>query len=148
MGAAAFLMVEYLAVPYQTIILAAIVPAFMHFFGVFCQMHFEAKKHGLRGLHRSKKCRLRATSFASDWPTAMPLAVLLMVLFSGFTPYLAAFWGITCCIVLGLTNRSRVVAVAFAIAVALCIRLGILTEWEGLGPRHRGIDCGFGLRTS
>ena len=50
MGAAAFLMVEYLAVPYQTIIIAAIVPAFMHFFGVFCQIHFEAKKHGLRGL--------------------------------------------------------------------------------------------------
>ena len=54
MGAAAFLMVEYLAVPYQTIILAAIVPAFMHFFGVFCQIHFEAKKHGLRGLPRSE----------------------------------------------------------------------------------------------
>ena len=50
MGAAAFLMVEYLAVPYQTIIIAAIVPAFMHFFGVFCQIHFEAKKYGLRGL--------------------------------------------------------------------------------------------------
>ena len=47
MGAAAFLMVEYLSVPYQTIILAAIVPAFMHFFGVFCQVHFEAKKLGI-----------------------------------------------------------------------------------------------------
>ena len=44
LGAAAFLMIEYLAVPYQTIILAAIVPAFMHFFGVFMQVHFEAKK--------------------------------------------------------------------------------------------------------
>src|SRR6185369_13846471 len=40
----------------------------------------------------------------------------------------------TGCIVLGLTNRNRVVAVAFAAAIALCIRLGILTEWEGLGP--------------
>jgi TRAP transporter 4TM/12TM fusion protein len=44
MGAAAFLMIEYLGLPYQTIILAAIVPASMHFFGVFCQVHFEAKK--------------------------------------------------------------------------------------------------------
>ena len=64
----------------------------------------------------------------------MPLAVLLIVLFSDFTPYLAAFWGITGCIVLGLTNRNPVVAVAFVAAVALCIRLEILTEWEGLGP--------------
>ncbi|MCC7049118.1 MAG: TRAP transporter fused permease subunit, partial [Alphaproteobacteria bacterium] len=50
MGAAAFLMVEFLNTPYQIIILAAVVPAFMHFFGVFWQVHFEAKKHGLRGL--------------------------------------------------------------------------------------------------
>ena len=52
MGAAAFLMIEFLDLPYQTIILAAIVPAFMHFFGVFMQVHFEAKRHGLRGLAR------------------------------------------------------------------------------------------------
>jgi TRAP transporter 4TM/12TM fusion protein len=69
-----------------------------------------------------------------DWPTAMPLAVLLMVLFSDFTPYLAAFWGITGCIVLGLTNRNRIVAVAFVVAIALAIRLGVLTEWIGLIP--------------
>src|SRR5215471_2286957 len=118
MGAAAFLMVEYLAVPYQTIILAAIVPAFMHFFGVFCQIHFEAKKHGLRGLPRSE-LPSAADVIRRDWPTAMPLAVLLLVLFSDFTPYLAAFWGITGCIVLGLTNRNRIVAVAFVAAIAL-----------------------------
>ena len=132
MGAAAFLMVEYLAVPYQTIILAAIVPAFMHFFGVFCQIHFEAKKHGLRGLPRSELPRARDV-IRRDWPTAMPLAVLLLVLFSDFTPYLAAFWGITGCIVLGLTNRNPVVAIAFVAAVALCIRLQVLTEWSGFG---------------
>ena len=99
MGAAAFLMVEYLDVPYQTIIIAAIVPAFMHFFGVFCQVHFEAKKLGLRGLTARRAAERRARSSARDWPTAMPLVVLLIVLFSGFTPYLAAFWGITACIV-------------------------------------------------
>jgi TRAP transporter 4TM/12TM fusion protein len=64
----------------------------------------------------------------------MPLAVLLMVLFSDFTPYLAAFWGITGCIVLGLTNRNHVVAVAFAVAIGGAIRLQILVEWEGLIP--------------
>jgi len=133
MGAAAFLMVEYLAVPYQTIIVAAIVPAFMHFFGVFCQIHFEAKKYGLRGLSRSELPVAREV-IKRDWPTAMPLAVLLMVLFSDFTPYLAAFWGITGCIVLGLTNRNRIVAVVFVAAIALAIRLHILTEWEGLIP--------------
>ena len=127
MGAAAFLMVEYLAVPYQTIIVAAIVPAFMHFFGVFCQIHFEAKKYGLKGLPKSELPVARDV-IRRDWPTAMPLAVLLMVLFSDFTPYLAAFWGITGCIVLGLTNRNRVVAVAFVAVIAVAIRLQILTD--------------------
>ena len=49
-GRAAFLMIEFLNLPYQTIIIAAIVPAFMHFYGVFMQVHFEAKRTGLRGL--------------------------------------------------------------------------------------------------
>lgn len=133
MGAAAFLMVEYLAVPYQTIILAAIVPAFMHFFGVFCQIHFEAKKHGLRGLPRSELPVAREV-IRRDWPTAMPLAVLLIVLFSNFTPYLAAFWGITGCVVIGLTNRNPVVAVTFLAAIALAVKLEVLTEWAGLLP--------------
>jgi TRAP transporter 4TM/12TM fusion protein len=64
----------------------------------------------------------------------MPLGVLLIVLFSGFTPYLAAFWGITGCIVIGLTNRNPVVAVAFLAAVALAVHVELLTEWIGLLP--------------
>ena len=59
MGAAAFLMVEFLDVPYQTIIIAAIVPAFMHFFGVFCQVHFEAKQQRPARPARRTSCRTR-----------------------------------------------------------------------------------------
>jgi TRAP transporter 4TM/12TM fusion protein len=133
MGAAAFLMVEYLSLPYQTIILAAIVPAFMHFFGVFCQVHFEAKKLGMRGLTAAELPVAREV-IRRDWPTAIPLAILLIVLFSGFTPYLAAFWGITACIVVGLTRSSRVVAVALLVALLAAVKLEILTEWFGLVP--------------
>jgi TRAP transporter 4TM/12TM fusion protein len=133
MGAAAFLMVEFLNLPYQTIILAAIVPAFMHFFGVFCQVHFEAKKLGMRGLNAAE-LPVALQVIKRDWPTAMPLFILLIVLFSGFTPYLAAFWGITACIVIRLTNRNAAVAVALAVAVAFEVRIGILTEWIGLIP--------------
>src|SRR5499426_730194 len=125
MGAAAFLMVEYLAVPYQTIILAAIVPAFLHFFGVFCQVHFEAKKLGMRGMTSDELPRIGEV-VRRDWPTSVPLIVLLVVLFSGFTPYLAAFWGITACIVLGLTNRNRVVALAMLAAVVAAELVGQL----------------------
>ena len=133
MGAAAFLMVEYLSVAYQTIILAAIVPAFMHFFGVFWQVHFEAKKLGMQGLTAAELPKAGEV-LRRDWPTAIPLLVLLIILFSGFTPYLAAFWGITACLVVGLTNRDPVVAVGLLAAVAVEVGADIITEWRGLLP--------------
>ena len=52
MGAVAFLMIEYLGLPLTTILTAALVPAFMHFFGVLVQVHLEAKRLGLRGRAR------------------------------------------------------------------------------------------------
>jgi TRAP transporter 4TM/12TM fusion protein len=105
LGAAAFLMIEFLAVPYQTIIIAAAIPAFMHFFGVFMQVHFEAKRFGLRGLTEEEMPKLRE-SFAARWPTLIPLVLLIGILVSGRTPYLAAFTGITSCAIVGLTTRA------------------------------------------
>ncbi len=105
LGAAAFLMIEFLALPYQTIIAAAAVPAFMHFFGVFMQVHFEAKRFGLRGLTEDEMPKLRQ-SFARSWPTLIPLVLLIFILVTGRTPYLAAFSGITSCAIVGLTTRA------------------------------------------
>ncbi|MGE0700120.1 MAG: TRAP transporter permease, partial [Hyphomicrobiaceae bacterium] len=124
MGAAAFLMIEYLNVPYRTVILAAMVPAFMHFFGVLCQVHFEARKLGMRGLSSAELPKAAAV-IAEGWPTAVPLAILLTVLFAGYTPYLAAVWGITACIVVGLTGRNPLVAGVLLVAVVAAV----LTGW-------------------
>lgn len=106
MGAAAFLMIEFLNLPYTTIILAAVIPAFMHFLGVFAQVHFEAKRDGLRGLSPEEMPDMKA-AFARDWPTVIPLIGLIYMLFAGYTPYLAAFTGITLCFVVGLLNPKR-----------------------------------------
>ncbi len=104
LGAAAFLMIEFLGLPYATIIGAAAIPAFMHFFGVFMQVHFEAKRFGLRGLTPDEMPKLRE-SLRQRWPTLIPLALLITILVSGRTPYLAAFTGITSCAIVGLTTR-------------------------------------------
>lgn len=106
MGAAAFLMIEFLNLPYTTIILAAVVPAFMHFFGVLMQVHFEAKRTGLRGMTKEEMPDLKE-AFKRDWPAVIPLVVLVGFLLSGYTPYLAAFWGITLCIAVGLLNPRK-----------------------------------------
>ena len=106
LGAAAFLMIEFLSLPYHTIIAAAAVPAFMHFFGVFMQVHFEAKRYGLRGLTEAEMPKLRQ-SLKMRWPTLIPLALLIAILVNGRTPYLAAFVGISSCAIVGLTTQVR-----------------------------------------
>ncbi|MGL4243294.1 MAG: TRAP transporter permease, partial [Beijerinckiaceae bacterium] len=136
MGAAAFLMVEFLNLPYATIIIAAIIPAFMHFFGVLMQVHFEARKSGMRGLTDAEIPNLRDV-FAQDWPALAPLIVLLVVLFTGYTPYLAAFWGIMGCMLVGLARWPA------ATALALIAIIGVGAPTELL--RTPGVNAALGL---
>jgi len=130
LGAAAFLMIEFLAVPYQTIIAAAAIPAFMHFFGVFMQVHFEAKRYGLRGLTEEEMPKLRQ-SFAQRWPTLIPLVLLVFILVSGRTPYLAAFTGIASCAIVGLTTKAGPNRPAAWAALALLHALLLLIVFGG-----------------
>ncbi len=59
MGAAAFLMADYVGVPYSNIVVRAILPAVLYFAGIFIAVHLEAKKEGLRGLTREELPKIR-----------------------------------------------------------------------------------------
>jgi len=107
MGAAAFIMVEFLEMPYRTILLAATVPALMHYLGIFTMVHLEAKRLGLRGLRPDEMPRF-LNVIKNGWAALIPLTLLIVIIASGRTPYMAAFWGITACIVVGFINpRNR-----------------------------------------
>ena len=132
MGAAAFLMVEFLNIPYQTVIIAAIIPAFMHFFGVFMQVHFEAKRSGLRGLTSEELPHLKQ-ELTHNWPTLIPLVLLIWIIVSGSTPYLAAFSGISSAILVGLfTNRGKTTPAQWAaLALGHLVLLGLILRIFG-----------------
>jgi TRAP transporter 4TM/12TM fusion protein len=149
MGAAAFVMAEFLEVPYTTIVLAAIVPAAMHYIGVLSIVHFKAKRLGLKGLPAEEIPRLLSV-LKRGWPTAIPLVVLIYVLFSGYSPHMAAFWGITCALIVGFVNPMHrisvrdvldgcVTGVRYALTVgAVCAAIGIVVgvvNSTGLGFR-------------
>ena len=104
MGAVAFLMVEYLGIPLRTILIAAIVPAFMHFFGVLVQVHLESKRLGIRGLSKEELPRAMKV-LREGWLACVPLVLLVWMLMSGRTPFLSAFWAITACIVIYAIQR-------------------------------------------
>lgn len=107
MGAAAFIMIEFLELPYRTILIAATIPALMHYLGIFTMVHLEAKRLGLRGLRPDEMPNFRKV-IREGWPTLIPLILLIAIISSGRTPYLAAFWGITACIAVGfISPRNR-----------------------------------------
>jgi TRAP transporter 4TM/12TM fusion protein len=142
LGAAAFLMVEFLNVSYQTIIAAAVIPAFMHFFGVFMQVHFEAKRYGLRGLTEEEMPKLKQ-SLRERWPTLIPLILLVGILVSGRTPYLAAFVGITSCAIVGLStlvSGNKLSNWVMMIALHVILILMAFVDW---GSNSEMIRIGF-----
>lgn len=104
LGSAAFLMIEFLEIPLRDVILAAIVPAAMHYLGVLVMVHFEAKRLGLRGLRRDEMPVLRDV-LRQRWLTLIPFGLIIYMIFIGHTPYWAAFWSITAALVLGFANQ-------------------------------------------
>jgi TRAP transporter 4TM/12TM fusion protein len=124
MGAVAFLMIEYLGLPLTTILTAALVPAFMHFFGVLVQVHLEARRLGLRGLSAAELPNAWKV-LKEGWLSVAPLIVLIAILLSGRTPFSAAFWSITACIAVLIIQQVR------ASGVADGLRGAAHGVWEG-----------------
>ncbi len=106
MGAASFLMAEFLEVPYTTIVIAAIVPASMHYIGVLSIVHFTAKRLGLKGYAKDQLPKFLQI-WREGWYTVMPLAALLITLFSGYSPNMAAFMGLNFCIIVGFASYKK-----------------------------------------
>ncbi len=106
MGAAAFLMADYLGVPYSNIALRAILPAVLYFAGVFISVHLEAKKEGLKGLTKDELPRL--LPLLKQTYLLLPLIVLIyLVSTSQRSIQYAAAISIIVAIVVGLFNKEN-----------------------------------------
>lgn len=100
MGVAAFLMADMLAIPYSRIAAAAIIPAFLYFFAAGAMIHFRASRQGQRGLSRDELPSLAPLLFRRGY-LLLPVAALIYLLFSGYTPTYAAVYSIAFTIVVG-----------------------------------------------
>ena len=79
MGATAFVMASFLGIPYSTVVLAAIVPSLLFYFGLFVQIDGYAAKKGLRGLPRAELPGIRKT-FAEGWQYVFVFVLLVWML--------------------------------------------------------------------
>jgi len=93
MGAAAFIMAEFLSIPYYKVCIAAAIPASLAFFSTFMQVHFRAVALGLAGLPKSDLPRIR-TAFAEGWHHIFSIFLLIYFLMRNFSPERAVFWAI------------------------------------------------------
>ncbi|HEU0289448.1 MAG TPA: TRAP transporter fused permease subunit, partial [Burkholderiales bacterium] len=105
MGAAAFVMAEFLAVPYLQVVVWALIPAILYYVAVFFAVHFEAKRVGLLGLPDSEVPRLRDVMLERGH-LFIPLLVILFGLFGGYSAPLCALAGTLSCIPVAMLRKS------------------------------------------
>ena len=124
MGAAAFLMAEFVGVPYIEVVEAAIIPAILYFAGVWLGVHLEAKRTNLKGIPRDQLPKAWVI-FKERGHLAIPLIVIVYLLVTGYTPM-----------------RAALVAIVLSIAVS-CLRkntrISVKDVVKGLESGARGV---------
>ena len=105
MGAAAFVMAEFLEVPYTTIIVAAAIPAFLYFATIYFMVHLEADKHNIGSIPKEQLPRVGEV-LAGGWHLLIALFVLVYFLLVGYTPMKSAIWGLGTLFALSFVNKD------------------------------------------
>jgi TRAP transporter 4TM/12TM fusion protein len=105
MGAAAFVMAEFLGVGYGQVVIWAIIPAVLYYMACFAAVHFEAKRRGIVGLPRSELPRLPRV-IAERGHLFIPILIILFVMYSGYSAPMAALCGTLACFPVALLRKS------------------------------------------
>lgn len=111
MGAAAFLMADYINVPYSNIIVRAILPAVLYFAGIFIAVHLEAKKLGLRGIPKNELPKFR--DLIKKIYLLIPLVILIWL----------------------VSSSTKTIQSSAAIAIVAAILVSLVNKENRLNPR-------------
>ncbi|MDF0728473.1 TRAP transporter permease [Cytobacillus sp. S13-E01] len=116
MGAAAFLMVEFIGngITYWEIAKAAAIPAVLYFTGIWIMTHFEAKRIGLRGL--SKEEMPNRIEVLKKIYLLIPILAVVVLLMSGMSVTRAALWAIVVTVVVSAIRKETRIGLAGIIA--------------------------------
>ncbi len=112
MGAAAFVMAEFLAVPYATVALWAAIPAFLYYLAVFFAVHFEAKRYGLHGVPKSELPVLGHVML-SRGHLFIPIVTIFIGLTMGYSAPLCALVGALMCLPIALMRKATRVGITW-----------------------------------
>jgi TRAP transporter 4TM/12TM fusion protein len=136
MGATAFVMASFLGIPYATVVLAAIIPSLLFYFGLFIQIDGYAAKKGLRGLPRAELPAI-ARTFAEGWQYIFVFALLVWMLLVLQQEAIAPFYATALLLIINQVwprhrlNWKRFVALAEGVSKSLA-ELAALLAGVGL----------------
>lgn len=105
MGAAAFVMAEFLGVSYAQVVLWALIPAVLYYVACFAAVHFEAKRRGLLGVPRSELPKLSAV-MRERGHMFLPVLAILVFMYTGFSAPMAALAGVVACFPVAALRKS------------------------------------------
>jgi TRAP transporter 4TM/12TM fusion protein len=105
MGAAAFIMAEFLGIPYISICRAALIPAILYYLAIFSIVHFYSLKIGIQGLPQSEIPAIGKV-FYEKWLFIVPLAVLILTLVAGYSPRVAVLYSLLATVVVTMFKRE------------------------------------------
>ncbi len=123
MGAVAFIMAETLNLPYAEIVKAAIIPAMLYYATAFWMVHLEAGRLKLLGVPKDQ-CPNVVQELKRSWHLVLPLAVLVYMLFHGFTPMFAGMMGLT---------LTAMLILGASLAASISMRAFRYVFWFSLG---------------
>jgi TRAP transporter 4TM/12TM fusion protein len=120
MGAAAFVMAEFLGVSYGQVVVWAIIPAVLYYVACFSAVHFEAKRRGLVGVPRKDLPKL-GNVLREQGHLFLPVIAILFVMYSGFSAPMAALAGVVACFPVAALRKSTRHYVTFENLIMSCV---------------------------
>ena len=105
LGAAAFIIADSLGISYLKVLSAAVVPAVLYFWSIWCCLSLEAAKLGLRGLPKDALPRVKDVVFKSGYKS-IPLFGIVYFLVQGYNPLYAGCWGIVLATLLSFVRKE------------------------------------------
>ena len=142
MGAAAFLMAEYMDLPYAEVAVKAILPAILYFSGIFIAVHLEAKKLGLQGIPRTELPKWGY--LLRNLYLILPLVLLVWLVSSGAkTMATSAALSILASFVIGFihllaTNIRQMKGQGFGKILWLTVKASLLSAVDALAAGAKG----------
>lgn len=136
MGAAAFVIAEFLNVPYLQVALAGLFPALIYFFSIFVMVHFEARKRNLATIPPEELPNLKE-ELKRGGHLFISILVIVVLMIIGYTPMFAAFWAIISILALSFIRKEtrmtpRDILSAFEEGARLAVPVSIACAAAGI----------------